>query len=116
MRGRVTFSAAGRERALRYTMNALVELEERLGSEVMQGLLTGDENALARGGMFKTVRAVFAAGLRGAGDAAATEEVAGDIIDELTLTSASELMMQALQAAFPDGSGGQEQGKRRPAA
>jgi hypothetical protein len=64
---------------LRFTTNALVELEDELGISVTALLSGGEEAVQARMG-FKTMRALLWAGLRGAGSRFSIADV-GNMMD-----------------------------------
>lgn len=94
--GAVSFEAGGKRHSLRYGMNALCALEDRLGTDVSQlGTI------MASGMNMRTLRTVFACGL---GDKV-TDAQAGDLMDELGVTRAGELVAEAMQAAFPAAEG-----------
>jgi hypothetical protein len=89
MRGRVTFTALGREHALHFTTNALCALEERSGlsfrawAEKLQGDLS-----------LRDMRLLFAVGV------GVPEDEAGGIIDDVGVVAAGGLIGRAMTAAF----------------
>ncbi|MGG3737250.1 GTA-gp10 family protein [Aeribacillus pallidus] len=89
--------------SLRYTTNALVELEETLGLTVPEILVRFE-----RGGIgFKAIRTIVWAGLihqfdNGDGTYDFTLTEAGDLIDELGFEAVMEKVTQALESAFPE--------------
>lgn len=98
--GTVTFDANGKQRALRFTTNALCLLEDRSKLsqfEVAQELAFAKDTPL--GVSAKTLRALFWAGAAG-GDL--TLEQAGDLVDAVGKREAVRLAIEAFDAAFPD--------------
>lgn len=101
MPGGVEFEAGGKRRVLRYSMNALVRLEEATGRSVTElGELLGE------GARMTDVRLMFWAAL----DGAPTLDEAGDVMDEIGLDRAGRLISEAFQAAFPAADGEQGNG------
>jgi len=97
-RGEVGFQYGGRDYKLRFSTNALCELEDLLGVGV---------NAISQqlGGVdtlrMKTVRAVFWAGLLD-NHPQITILQAGEMLGELGLTTGLKLVGDAFALAFPD--------------
>lgn len=92
IRGRVHFTAGGRDHDLRFTTNALCQVEEKAGRGF--GQIAADLGASVR---IADLRLLFWAGA-----ALKSLDEAGDVIDELGITRAVELMGAAIDAAFPD--------------
>ena len=95
--GTVRFEAGGKDRALRFTTNALCLLEDKLDLSAMQ---IGNE--LQFGVSIVTLRGMFWAGL---GDDEMTLAQAGEIIDAVGIKRAREIATEAFAAAFPDEEG-----------
>jgi hypothetical protein len=108
MRGEVRFTAQDREFVLRYTTNALCRLEEESGESVMQlaNDLGGGAISVAK------VRLMFWAGLVPTVDVAD----AGDIMDDIGMARAAELVGKAFEAAFPSEDGASSGKKKTGAA
>jgi hypothetical protein len=104
--GEVSFEAGGARHTLRYGINELCRLEDRLNIDV-----TALGQKMAAGLNMRTLRTIFACGL--SGDLADAE--AGDIIDEVGLQRAGELVGEAMQAAFPSAEGKAQKPARKPA-
>ena len=94
--GSLTFEAAGARHTLRYGINALCEMEARLGTTVGK---IGE--LMAAGLSMQQLRTVFACGL----ETPATDQEAGVLIDEIGLARAGDLVGEAMQAAFPEADG-----------
>ena len=90
LRGEVELKAGEKTYVLRYTTNALVELEERTGRSVMD---------IANRPSFKDARALVWAGLIHA-NPDLTLEQAGEIMDAAGFTEAIQAASQALRKAF----------------
>lgn len=86
----IEFEAMGKTRALRFTTNRIVQLEEKAGRGI--GAIAGGMGD----GKIGDVRLMIACGM------GVKPDDAGDIIDDIGLQRAVELLGQALQAAFPD--------------
>jgi hypothetical protein len=96
-RGEVGFELDGVNYTLRFSTNAMCELEDATGVPVLQlANSLQDERSVS----IKTLRAMFAAGLSDTSDISIKE--AGDIIDGLGIPRAGELIGQAFMAAFPE--------------
>lgn len=95
---------------LRFTTNSLCELEEAVGSDFSAVIERfGDEKRQS----IKFLRNVFWAGLR-ENHPDVTTKRAGQIIDEIGMTRAGELIGQAFTRAFPPEAGGKEKAARPP--
>ena len=107
MRGRVHFNAGGRDLELRFTTNALCRIEEKTGKAF--GEIAA---ALAGNVRISDLRVLFWAGV----DLPTLDE-AGNIIDDLGMARAVELLGEAITAAFPDAEKepGEEPGKVKAA-
>jgi Phage tail tube protein, GTA-gp10 len=93
MRGQVTFTAGGVERALQFTTNRLCQLEEDTG----KGVLVFAEALGTPGGVsIKDLRLLMRAGM----DGAPTLAEVGDVIDEIGIQAAIVLIGKAFNAAF----------------
>lgn len=96
-RGEVSFDLDGEAYTLRFSTNAMCELEDATGVPVLQlANSLQDETSVS----IKTLRAMFAAGLSDSRSVTAPQ--AGDIIDALGIPRAGELIGQAFMAAFPE--------------
>jgi len=90
--------ADGKPRTLLYNFNALIELADTLGVDIMN-----IQAALKGPGMLRTIRGVLWAGLIHE-DRALTVEAAGDLIDFGKVDEISKAILEALNAAFmPEG-------------
>lgn len=105
-KGEVSFEANGTRRTLRYGINELCLLEDRLGIDV-----TALAAKMAAGLNMRTLRTIFACGL----DTEVSDAEAGKIIDGVGLQRAGELVGEAMQAAFPQ-DGGDEANPPKAAA
>ena len=93
MRGLVKFQAAGQEYALRFTNNRLCQLEEDAGESITSLFARlEDETAVS----LRDMRMMFRAGLEGE----FTLKEAGDLMDEVGIKEAGQLIFSALAAAF----------------
>jgi len=98
MRGRVTHEAGGRQIALRFTTNRLCALEESTGRSVMDWARAMESaSGLSMSDLRVLVQHAYD------GEAALTREQAGDLLDDLGLIVAGELVGRALQLAFTGG-------------
>ncbi len=104
--GEVSFEAVGARHTLRYGINELCRLEDRLGIDVAE---LGKK--MAAGLNMRTLRTIFACGL--SNDLADID--AGTIIDEVGLQRAGELVAEAMQAAFPSAEGKVQKPAKKPA-
>ncbi|MEG3165538.1 hypothetical protein U1701_13130 [Sphingomonas sp. PB2P19] len=94
--GVVTFEVDGEAHTLRYGINELCRLEDRLQMDV-----TGLAAKMAAGLNMRTLRTMFACGMPGD----VTDDDAGAFIDGVGLQRAGELVGEAMQAAFPSAEG-----------
>lgn len=91
-RGEVAFTVADTEYTLKYSTNAICELEERLDK--------GLNVIVANMERLTTVRALLWAGLR-AKHPDVTIQQAGELIDKVGMAQATEVIGKALTTAFP---------------
>lgn len=91
-RGEVAFTVADTEYTLKYSTNAICELEDRLNAGL--NTIVGHMDRLS------TVRGMLWAGLR-AKHPDITIQQAGEIIDKCGMIAATEVIGKALKAAFP---------------
>lgn len=93
-RGNVTFSAGGKDYALRFGANQMAEAEDALGLPFGQIVerLQGDGKSARLGDL----RALFAVAV------GVKPEVAGDLMDAITIAEAGRLLGDAIRLAFPD--------------
>lgn len=104
--GEVSFEAGGARHILRYGINELCQLEDRLNIDVARLA-----QKMAEGLNMRTLRTIFACGL--SGDLA--DDAVGKIIDGVGLQRAGELVAEAMQAAFPSAEGKAPKPARKPA-
>lgn len=104
--GEVSFEANGTRHTLRYGINELCRLEDRLSIDVAE---LGKK--MAAGLNMRTLRTIFACGV--SGDLA--DDTAGELIDEVGLQRAGELVAEAMQAAFPSAEGKAQRPVKEPA-
>ncbi len=99
-RGVVRFDAGKDSYRLCYGINALCDLEDRLGMGV-------DELAasMQSGMKLSMARAVFAAGLSTVAGNFLSEKEAGELMGEIGAARAFALIGEAFQAAFPEEAG-----------
>ena len=90
--GEVAFKAADAEYTLKFSTNAICELEELLNRGLNE--IVSDLERLS------TVRALLWAGLR-AKHPDVTLKMAGEIIDKSGMVAATDVIGTALKAAFP---------------
>ena len=86
--------ADGKPRNLLYKFNALVELVETLGFDIMN-----IQSAISGPGMLKAIRGILWAGLIHE-DKALTIEEAGDLIEFSQIDELTKAMLEALDVAF----------------
>lgn len=94
MRGRVTFEVKGEERALRFTTNAVCNLEEAANMGIAE-IGAELESGRVRLGLLRLL-------LWAGSTKSLTVEEAGDLIDEIGVMGAVEIIGRAFGAAFPD--------------
>ncbi len=109
-KGEVGFDLEGKPYTLRFSANALCELEDALdcGINAVAAQLSKPESL-----RLKTVRAVFWAGLQDRHPQVTLQE-AGEMVTALTLQGALGLIGQGLSAAFPQVDGVEGDTKQRP--
>ena len=100
-RGEVAFKVADAEYTLRFSTNAICELEDRLDK--------GLNVIVANMERLSTVRALLWAGLR-AKHPEVTMAQAGEVIDACGMAAATEIIGKALTAAFPQAEAGDPNG------
>ena len=93
MRGAVAFTVNGEERIIRFSTNAMCRYQDAAGETLMQAV---DALQKAPDDM-RRLRALFLAGVPGI----KSEDEAGDLMDDLGLMEASQLIGRAFEAAFP---------------
>lgn len=106
MRGRVPFTAGGKDYSLRFGFNAMARYQEQTGEKVLAALRrleTDPEDLLL-------LRRLFWVAL----EQECSETDAGDLIDEIGIQEMGELLGRAVQATFP-ASEGQQGGNPRKA-
>ena len=97
LKGEVGFKAGSGDFVLVYDFNALCTLEEDLG--------VGVEEIGEKLNSVSSLRTVFRAGLE-AKHGRMTDIEAGNLIHQVGLTKAGDLVVKALKAAFPEASAG----------
>lgn len=102
--GTVHFEAGGQAWSLRFDINVFCRIESELGIESVAEFQAVLKERLS----FTKLRKLFACGL----SPAASDDKAGDIMTELGIDRASEMLTGCIQAAFPAGKG--EGGKETP--
>jgi hypothetical protein len=103
--GTIAFEALGKARSLRFTVNALCLLEDKLEKSTLDIAMELQFNP-----RITTVRAMFWAG---GGDHDMTLGEVGEMVEELGIEKAIEIAREAFAAAFPDENRG-SRGKARP--
>lgn len=111
-RGEVSFAAGGETYTLRYSANALAELEDALDKSVGEIVELMQSQ---KGLRIKTVRTIFRAGLLDR-HPDITDQQAGDIISDVGLGEAANLLGRAFTAAFPPVEGGASESPQKGAA
>lgn len=110
MRGAVHFSAGGSDHVLRFTTNRICALEESTGRRIQAfAEAIGDEATFTVGDL----RTLLAFGCD------ISRDLAGDLVDDLSIQVAAELVGRALSLAFgapEDATTGKPVGKRTAAA
>ena len=98
VRGRVAVQFGEQSKFLHFTANAVVQLEEQLGSSIM-GLFTGDESVRAERLGITQIRALLWAGVRGAGSKFSIDDI-GEMMDLADLGYYTQCVVTALSAKF----------------
>ena len=93
----VNFTAGGNAYSIKISTNAICRIEEITGKSLTEIIAAFDEGLVSVG----MIRAIFAASVL----PRVSEDAAGDMIDDLTLARAGELIGQAFQSAFPESDG-----------
>lgn len=110
--GGVDFTANGKTYTLRFSTNALCELEDATGKGA---IAVAEEMNSPNNVRIKTLRAMFWAGLTDCHEGITIRD-AGDIMGEIGVDKAGPLIGEAFQAAFPDAEAGEtEKGKPKAA-
>lgn len=96
----VTFEARGQVLALRYDFNALCRLEEVFDRPLarLDSILAPKDGEVS----LRDLRRLFAVGL----DRSATEDEVGLVIDEIGMTRAFAMVLEAIELAMPKAEGG----------
>lgn len=95
-RGEVGFSCSDENLVLKFTANSLVALEDAMAAGIAElGIALADPMNVR----VKTIRALFWAGLLHAKPQITAVE-AGELMDEIGLTRAQELVLRAINLAF----------------
>jgi hypothetical protein len=97
-KGDVEFTVAKKVYTLKFSINAMVELEDKLGGSIVD--IANTMSDPAKMGV-KMMRTVFWAGLRDHHEAM-TETDAGRIMEEIGLVEASQMVAKAFALAFPE--------------
>lgn len=106
-RGEVGFEALGKSWVLRYSTNAMCEIEEALGEPILAiANQLQDESRVS----IRTLRALFRHGVEGCEDL----KHAGELMDAIGFADAGQLIGEAFTRAFPADDGGQP-GKKQAA-
>ena len=100
--GRAQFDALGKNWALQFDVNAFCRIEAELGIETVHEF----QEVLQKKLSFTKLRTLFCCGLQ----PAATEEEAGNIMTDIGIERATDLLTGCLEAAFPDSSGAKAKG------
>ncbi len=111
-KGEVSFRADDKEWVLRYSTNALCEMEDLFGKSAIEVAQSLDSEA---GVSLKDLRAVFYCGLTDRHEDI-SEKRAGDLIDDIGMEAVGPLIAEAFLAAFPSAEEEQREGKSRAAA
>ncbi|ARR55331.1 hypothetical protein HY78_18735 [Rhizorhabdus wittichii DC-6] len=104
--GTIAFEAQGKARSLRFTVNALCLLEDKLEKSTLDIATELQFNP-----RITTVRAMFWAG---GGDHDMTLGQVGEMVDDLGIEKAIDIARRAFAAAFPDEDRSDRKGKARP--
>ena len=98
-KGEIEFTVGGKTYTLYFSINAMCELEDALGGNVVElATLMADSSKVS----IKNVRTVFWAGLRDHHEAMSITD-AGRLMSEMGVAQAMELVAKAFTLAFPDG-------------
>lgn len=100
-RGTIGFDAGGKHYTLSYSVNALCEMEDRLGAGATAVAAQMADPSQLR---IATIRTLFWAGLRDH-HPDLTEAGAGGIMSEIGIPAALEIVGKAMAAAFPADAG-----------
>lgn len=101
LNGEVGFEAGGKSHTLKYSVNTLIRLEDRLDMGVDELIATMQAKP-----RLSFLRTVFWAGLLHA-EPKITEEAAGELMSEVTAGKAGGLIAEAFAAAFPQAEDGE---------
>jgi hypothetical protein len=97
-KGEVEFTLGKKVYTLKFSTNAMCEMETALGGNVVElASMMADPSKLS----IRTIRTVFWAGLRDHHEAV-TEVEAGRLMDDLGLVEASQMIAKAFTLAFPE--------------
>lgn len=111
-KGEVSFQALGETWTLRYSTNALCEMEDLFGKSAIEVAQLLD----AEGGVkLRDLRAVFFCGLTDRHEGV-TERIAGNLIDDIGMENAGPLIAEAFTAAFPSAEEAEDAGKPKAAS
>ena len=100
-KGEVEFTVGEKTYTLYFSINALCELEEALGGNVVElATLMADASKLS----IKNVRTIFWAGLRDHHEAMSLTD-AGRLMSDMGIAEAMELVAKAFTLSFPDTGG-----------
>ena len=94
-RGGIAFTALGAQHEMRLTTNALVRYQDLAGETLLEGVQALQDKP----GDMKRIRRIFFVGVDR--DQTMTEADAGEMIDDLGMKEAGDLIGKAVQAAFP---------------
>jgi tail tube GTA-gp10-like protein len=97
VKGEVEFALGKKVYTLKFSTNAMCELETALGGNVVELAHSMSDPAKMS---IRTIRTVFWAGLRDHHEAVSEHE-AGRLMDDLGLVEASQLIAKAFSLAFP---------------
>lgn len=105
-RARISFESGNETHTLALTTNAMCRYQEKAGETLVAGLqaLQKESSDIVR------IRRLFWAGL-----AECSEDEAGDLIDDIGLNRAAELLGEAAVLAFPQDDAGADAGKGKAA-
>ncbi|MGL5934596.1 MAG: hypothetical protein ACRCZI_03120 [Cetobacterium sp.] len=103
-RGDVSFDASGKTWKLKFSTNAICELEDAIGIGV-DSIASSMQNESAQ--KMKLLRAVLWAAMQDHHEGITKKQV-GDLIDEIGFEVATQKMTEAFAAAFPESKGGSQ--------